>query len=412
MEIKQNKLYLGGIACDELAKKYGTPLYVYEEDTIRQRINDLKKNIAYPKLRIHYACKANTNLAIMRILREEGAFIDAVSPGEVYAALKAGYKAEQILFTGNSVTDEEMKELIAKKVMINIDSLDQLERYGKLNPGSKFSVRINPDVGAGHHDHCITGGPDSKFGIYYNEADKIKKAASQHKLNLVGLHMHIGSGILDTKTFIKAMNMLLKVAKEFDSLEFVDFGGGIGVPYRPEQKALNMKEFGKDIGLLFKEFAEEYKKEISKDGKELIMAIEPGRYLVCESGFLLAQVNTLKETSKHKFVGIDTGFGHLVRPMMYDSYHPIINASNVEGQKENISLAGNICESGDLFAKNRDITKVKHGDIIAITHAGAYGFSMSSPYNMRPRPAEILVKAGKATIIRQRETYDDLLRGQ
>ncbi len=409
MEIKQNKLYLGGISCEELANKFGTPLYVYEEDTIRQKFRVLKENIAYPKLRIHYACKANTNLTIMKILREEGACIDAVSPGEVYAALKAGFKPEQILFTGNSVSDDELKFLIQNKILVNVDSINQLERYGQLNPHSNVSVRINPDVGSGFHDHCITGGPDSKFGIYFDKVDLIKKTAGKYGLNIVGIHTHIGSGILDIKVFIKAMKMLLKTAREFHHLEFVDFGGGIGVPYKPNERHLNMNDFGREISSLFAEFAEQYRID---NKRELTMAIEPGRYLVCESGFLLAEVNTLKRTPKHKFVGVNSGFNHLVRPTMYGSYHPILNASNVNGEKETVSLSGNICESGDLFARSREMTKMNKGDIIAILNAGAYGFSMSSNYNMRPKTAEVLVKDGKAKLIRQRETYDDLLRGQ
>jgi diaminopimelate decarboxylase len=411
MDIVNNKLQLGGVFAEDLAKKYGSPLYVYEEEIIRQRYQQLVKNIPYSKLRIHYACKANTNLSIMRILREEGAYIDAVSPGEVFLAIKSGFLPEQILFTGNNATDEDMRYCIEKNVMVNLGSLSQLEKYGKLNPNSKISVRINPDVGAGYHDHCITGGPDSKFGIYFDKVEEIKKLAEKYNLTIAGIHEHIGSGILETGKFLEAMEVLLKVARSFDNLEFVDFGGGLGVPYRPEERPLDIEEFGSKVSELFENFCRDY-------GNELTLAIEPGRYLVAESGYLLTVVNNIKETPKHRFVGTDTGFNQLIRPAMYGSYHHIINASNVEDEKESVVVAGNICESGDVFTQDeggvadRKISKVREGDVLAICNAGAYGFSMSSNYNSRPKPAEILVKKGKPNIIRKRETFEDFVRGQ
>lgn len=411
MKVVNNKLQLGGVFADDLVKKYGSPLYVYEEDVIRQRYQQLVEGIPYRKLRIHYACKANTNLSIMKILREEGACIDAVSPGEVFLAMKAGFKPEQILFTGNNATEEDMNYCIDNDVMVNIGSLSQMEKYGKLNPNSKVSVRINPDVGAGHHDHCITGGPDSKFGIYFDKVEEIKRLAEKYNFSIAGIHEHIGSGILETGKFIEAMNVLLNVAKGFDNLEFVDFGGGIGVPYKPNERPLDIKEFGSKVAELFEEFCRDY-------GRELTLAIEPGRYPVAESGYLLTVVNNIKETPKHRFVGTDTGFNHLVRPMMYGSYHEIINATNVEGEKESVVVAGNICESGDVFTRDehgiadRKISRINGGDVLAICNAGAYGFSMSSNYNSRPRPAEVLVKDGRSRIIRKRETLEELAKGQ
>lgn len=411
MQTINNQLILGGIKASDLAKKYGTPLYVYEEEIIRQRYKALIENIKYEKLRIYYSCKANSNLSILRILKSEGCFLDAVSPGEVFAALRVGFKPEQILFTGNNVTDEEMKFVIGKNVLINIDSLSQLERYGKLNPNSKISVRINPDVGAGHHEHCITGGPESKFGIYFDKTEEIRRIAEKYKLKIIGLHQHIGSGILDSEKYLFAMKVLLKTAANFKDLEFIDFGGGIGIPYKPNEKPIDFKKFGEEAAKLFKEFCKSY-------GKELILCFEPGRFLVAESGTLLCKVNTIKETPNHKFVGVDTGFNHLMRPMAYGSYHEIAVANCVNSEeKEPVAVAGNLCESGDVFTRDedgivdRELPKIKEGDVIAILNAGAYGYSMSSNYNMRLRPREVIAKNGEARIVREAEKFEDLLRG-
>lgn len=411
MQTKNNKLYIGGISAEKLVKDFGSPLYVYDEALIRQRFSQLKKCFSWKKVDVHFACKANTNIRIMEILQEEGAFIDAVSPGEVHLALEAGFPSSKILFTGSNSTDEDMLFCIKNKVLVNIDSLSQLERYGRLNPISKVYVRINPDVGAGHHGHCITGGQESKFGIYYNKIKEIKKIAEKYKLTIIGLHSHIGSGILNVDDFLLAVRVTLEAAANFSGLEFVDFGGGIGVPYRPDEKAVDLASFGREVSSLFSSFCRKY-------GKNLTLKIEPGRFLVCEAGYLLCTVNTLKETPAHRFAGVDTGFNHLVRPTMYGSYHQIVNASNVNGKKEKIAIAGNLCESGDVFTRDedgivdREISKISEGDVIAILNAGAYGFSMSSNYNSRLLPAEVLVDNGKARIIRERQSFEDLIRGQ
>ncbi|MBI2134000.1 diaminopimelate decarboxylase [Candidatus Woesearchaeota archaeon] len=408
MKTRNNRLMIGEIEADQLVKKYGSPIYVYDEEIIRNRFRELKESIPYRKLRIYYACKANTNPHIMKIMLEEGAYIDAISPGEIMMALKAGFKPEQLMFTSTSVTDEDMKFAIEKGVLVNCDSLSQLERYGKINPQSSVSIRINPDVGAGHHGHVITGGPDSKFGIYFDKLHDAQAIAKKHNLRIIGVHQHIGSGIIEKEKFIQAMAMLLKTANEIEGLEFIDFGGGLGVPYKPGQERLDIKKLGMEITEKFTAFCSEY-------GKELHLYIEPGRYPVAEAGTLLCTVNTIKETPKHKFAGVDTGFNHLVRPAMYGSYHEIINASNVEAEKkQKIAIAGNICESGDVFTRdehgivNREMPEIKEGDVLAILNAGAYGYSMSSNYNTRPRPAEILVKGKEARVIRKRETFEHL----
>ncbi len=416
--VKDNSLLISGFSAADLAGRFGTPCYVYDEETIRSKVRALAQCISYKPFRIYYAAKANTNLSILRIIREEGrgfAGIDAVSPGEVEVALKAGFRPDEIIFTSTSVTDEEMKYAISKKVLVNCDSLSQLERYGKLNPDSRVCFRVNPDVGAGHHSHVITGGPESKFGIWAADVGRAFGIVEKHGLKVVGIHEHIGSGILETGKFLTAMNVLLAIIEKnrnkLSSLEFVDFGGGIGVPYRPDQKAIDFSQFGSAVSSLFKKFCSGF-------GKALSLVIEPGRFLVAESGILLCTVNTVKQTPMHKFVGVNTGFNHLIRPMAYGSYHPIVLVDNCLGEKkEKVAVCGNICESGDVFTRteggiaDRELPLVSEGDVLAIMVAGAYGFSMASNYNTRPRPPEILVSGRGVKLIRKREEMSHVIYG-
>ena len=402
MQTINNKLYLGGVSAEELIEDYKSPLYVYEENTISERFQTLHDAIPYPHKRILFAIKSNPNLSVAKLLQSKNCGVDTVSPGEIELAIRAGFKAEDIVFTGNNMTDEEMDFAVQKNVLLNIDSLFRLEKFGKKYPGKAVCIRVNPNVVAGHHEHVITAGPKSKFGINYDQINQAKEIIQKYNLNLIGVHSHIGSGILDPEKFLLAMEVTLDIAKQFDSLEFVDFGGGIGVPYKPEEKAIDLKEFGKKISDYFESFCEEY-------GKKLTLIIEPGRFLVAESGFLLTTVNTLKNNGDRKFAGTDSGFNQLIRPTMYGSYHPIYNASNMDGEKELVDVCGNICESGDLFAREREIPKISDGDILAISHAGAYGFAMASSYNSRPLPAEVAVKDGKSKLVRKRQTIEDLL---
>ncbi|MBI3037076.1 diaminopimelate decarboxylase [Candidatus Woesearchaeota archaeon] len=419
ISVKNNRLFIGEVAASGLARRFGTPLYAYDEEAIRSKVSALVQNIAYRPLRIFYAAKANTNLSVLKIIRDEGGQsigIDAVSPGEIEIALKAGFKPEQVIFTSTSVTDDEMKFAISRKVLVNCDSLSQLERYGRLSPGSKVCFRVNPDVGAGHHGHVITGGPESKFGILAGDVGKAFAIASKYGLKIVGIHQHIGSGILETGKFLTAMKVLLSIIEKNKSglgdLEFVDFGGGIGVPYRPGQKPINFAKFGAAVSKLFETFCSSF-------GKKLSLTIEPGRFIVAESGALLCTVNTIKQTPKHKFVGVDTGFHHLIRPMAYGSYHPIVVVDNCGngGKKEKVAVCGNVCESGDVFTRDehgivdRSLPIIKEGDVLAILVAGAYGFSMSSNYNTRPRPAEVLVSGSDVRVIRKREDLAHVIYG-
>lgn len=411
MEVKDNKLYIGGVSAEGLAEKFDTPLYVYEEDKIRSQYRNLYDSITWPKKKILYACKANSSLAVMKVLKDEGCGIDAVSPGEVYTALKLGFKKKDILFTGNNVRDDEMKYVMGQGVLINVESLDQLERYGKMFPKTDLAIRINPDVGAGYHGHIITGGPDSKFGIYYNRVDGAQKIAAEYGLNIIGIHSHIGSGILNPADYINAMKMVTKTAGKFEDLEFVDFGGGIGIPYKPDEKEIDIQQFGKNVSDLFSEFCGVY-------GRELTLMLEPGKYLVGQAGFLLTRVNTLKENPKHRFAGTDTGFNQLIRPSLYGAYHEIINASSVEGEEEKILVAGNICESGDVLTRDehgpvdRTMSRIRRGDVLAIANAGAYGMAQACTYNSRPLPTEVMVSGGKARVIRERGKLEDFLKGQ
>ncbi|MBF0196173.1 MAG: diaminopimelate decarboxylase [Planctomycetes bacterium] len=409
MDTQDNQLCFSGVKAQELVEKYGSPLYVYEESIIRKQYRELVDQFLYPKFRVHYAVKANYNPTILKILLEEGCGADTVSDQEVRLCLDLGFPPESIIFTGDNNTDEEMRYCLEKDVLINVGSLSQLERLGKLKEGARVSVRINPDVGAGHHSHCITGGPKTKFGIYHDKIEQIQAIVKQYNLKLVGIHSHIGTGIMDSEKFIEAMDVTTGVAKKIEGLEFVDFGGGIGIPYRESQSPLNLKDFGAKVSEHFTKFCAEY-------GNDLELKIEPGRFLVCQAGTLIAQVNTLKETPAHQFAGCNTGFNHLMRPMAYGSYHKILNASRVEGEKKAIVLCGNICESGDVFTQgsdgieDREVSALEEGDLVAILDAGAYGMSMSMQYNMRSRPPEVLVSPeGQTKLIRKKESYEDIM---
>lgn len=405
MDIGNNTLTIDGWTADALVDKFGSPLYVYEADTIRKRFRELREAITYPMVDLHYACKANTSISILRLLRDEGACIDAVSPGEVFFAMHAGFTPDQILFTGNNVTDDEMKFLLDRDIFINMDSLSQIDRYGRLAPETRVSLRINPDIGSGHHDHCITGGRESKFGISLEHLDRVGELVEQHRLRVTGLHAHIGSGILDTDSIILALDALLNIAPRFEHLEFVDIGGGFGVPYEPDEKPLDIRSLGARLSDRFSAFCDEY-------GRALTLKLEPGRYVVCEAGSLLTRCNTIKTNHERTLVGTDSGFHHLIRHPLYVSYHEIVNASNAHDERIEYDVCGDICENTDFFARNRSISRIREGDVLAILDAGAYGFCMSSNYNTRLRPAEVLIDGGQARIIRRRETFDDLLQGQ
>ncbi len=410
MDVRENRLYLGGCDGEALAGEFGTPLYVYEEAVIRLQCRLFRESFAAAAPDIHYAMKANFNPAILAIMLEEGLFIDAVSPFEVRLSLEVGFPPERILFTGNNTSEEELRFSLERGVPVNVGSLTELERFGRLNPGGSLGLRINPDVGAGHHHHVITGGPHSKFGIYHTQAEAARELLSQHNLRLAGIHSHIGTGILEVGHMLEAMEIILATAARFQELEFVDFGGGFGIPHRPGERALPLSELGKAMTERFAGFCREY-------GRPLKMTLEPGRFLVAQAGTLLARVTAIQSTPAHTFVGTDSGFNHLLRPALYGAYHEVVNASQVEGEIQQVAVAGNICESGDVFTHgpkgiaDRPLPRPQVGHLLALRDVGAYGMALASNYNLRPRPAELMVKDGQARLIRKRETYEDLVRG-
>jgi len=414
LENGNGELFIDDVSALGLAEKFDTPLYVISEKRVRENYRRVYDALSHnhERVRVYYAAKANTSLSVLKILKDEGAYLDAVSPGEIFLALKAGFPPEKILFTGTSVRDDELRFLLDSKVTINIDSLSQLKRLLKIATPPLLSVRINPEVGAGHHEHCITAGRDSKFGIWEDDAVRAYKTAKEAGVERFGIHMHIGSGILTIDPFVKATEKLLSIAKEIHdqtgvAFEFIDIGGGLGVPYKPEEEELDLNLFSDTLLGLFKKRIKEY------GLGEPVFCVEPGRYIVCDAVVLLTTVNTVKVTPFRKFIGIDAGFNTLIRPAMYGSYHPIIVANQLNLPEEDIyDVAGPLCESGDLLARDRRLPRIQEGDLLAILNAGAYGYAMSSQYNSRPRAAEVLVKNGKYALVRGRETLEDLAMGQ
>ncbi len=414
LENRNGHLFIDGVSAQTLVEKFDTPLYVVSERRIRNNYQRLIQALTrnYSKAKIYYAMKANSNLAVLKTLESEGANVDAVSPGEVFAALTCGFIPERVLFTGTSVRNDELKFLSDSNVTINIDSESQLNRLLGINVPKTLSFRINPEIGAGHHEDCITAGKQSKFGLWEEDAVRAYATAKEAGVEKFGVHMHIGSGILDANPFLTAIDRLLAIAKKIHEqaevdFEFVDFGGGLGVPYTPDDKPLDLHAYSDKVLSLFKSKCSQY------GLGEPILYVEPGRYLVADACILLTSVNTVKVTPFRKFVGVDAGFNTLVRPAMYGSYHHIVVANKlVAVEEEKYDVVGPICESGDLLAKDRLLPRVEEGDLLAVLNAGAYGFSMSSQYNSRPRAAEVFVKEGKYKLIREREQMDDLMRGQ
>ena len=414
LEDRKGSLFFDGFSVKALAEKYDTPLYVVSEKRIRDNYNRLHTALinSYKYVRIYYAAKANSNLTVLKILQSEGAYLDTVSPGEVFMGLTSGYTPDRILFTGTSVRNDELKFLADTNVTVNADSQSELDRLLKIAVPPVLSVRVNPEVGAGHHSHCITAGPDSKFGLWEEDALKAYATAKKARVERFGIHMHIGSGILDVEPYVLAVEKLLNIAKRVHDevgieFEFIDIGGGLGVPYKPEDQELDLAEFSTKVVAPFKSKVKEYGL-----GKPFL-CMEPGRYLVCDASILLTTVNTVKVTPSKKFVGVDAGFNTLVRPTMYGSYHPMLVANKIDSaDKETYDVVGPICESGDALAKDRQLPLVEEGDLLAVLNAGAYGFSMSSQYNARPRAAEVMIRQGKAVLVREREQLDDLMSSQ
>ena len=397
---------------EAIASEYGTPVYVYNEEIIRKSMETVEGVITKYPYTANYSVKANTNIEILKLALEEGLNCDAMSPGEITLLLKAGFPPEKIFFVSNNVAAEEMQFAIDKGVIVSLDSLDQLDRFGQINPGGRCAVRINPGVGAGHSEKVITAGKKTKFAIAEEDIDKIFEIVDKYDLKIAGINQHIGSGFLDPKPYIDAVTNLLRIADRFDNLEFIDFGGGYGIPYHKldDEKPFPMEDFKVKLEPVLDEFVQRY-------GKTPLFKSEPGRYCVAEGSVILSRVQAIKVNAGIKYVGCDTGMNTLIRPAMYDSYHDIevIRDGKVvdrdgNNDMETVNVSGPICETGDLIAKGRLLPKAKTGDLLAILDTGAYGYAMASSYNSRPRPAEVMItKEGKVVQIRRRETIEDLL---
>lgn len=387
----------------ELGKKYGTPLFVYDADLILQRFKELHKFISYPKLRIYYAMKANYSTAILNLLKENGAFIDAVSPAEILLCLKLGFKKEQLLFTANNLTEFEMFEVKKTGVLFNIDSLSRLEKFGKAFPKSEICLRFNPDVVAGEFAKIQTGGNLTKFGILLKDVKKVLHIVEKHELKVIGLHEHTGSGISEENKIYESIKNLLSIASKenFPYLEFIDFGGGFKVPYKENEKKIDYASFGKKVSEIFTDFCKKY-------GKELYLYFEPGKFIVAESGYLIVQVNTLKDNNARLIAGTNSGFPQLIRPMFYGAYHQIINLSNQNGKLKKYDVAGNICETGDNFATDRLLPEIRENDFLAVKNAGAYCYSMGGNYNLRAMPSEVIVLNKKDFLTRKALSNQEL----
>ena len=388
-----------------IANQFGSPVYVYDAEKMESQYNRLTQAFQnVQQLRINYAVKALSNVNILSFMHSLGAGLDTVSIQEVKLGLSAGVPAQMIIFTPNGVSLDEIEEAAALGVQINIDNLSLLEQFGNKHPDIPVCIRINPHVMAGGNANISVGHIDSKFGISIHQLPHIVRIVENTGMRINGIHMHTGSDILDIDVFLHAAEILFTTAKSFNNLEFLDFGSGFKVPYHPNDIETNIEELGQKLGERFKSFCKDY-------GKELTLAFEPGKFLVSEAGYFLTQVNVVKQTTSTVFAQVNSGFNHLIRPMLYGSQHHIENISNPNGRERFYSVVGYICET-DTFANNRRINEISEGDLLCFHNAGAYCFSMASNYNSRFRPAEIFWHQGEAKLIRKAEQFDDLLHNQ
>jgi len=389
----------------DLANKYGGPLYVYDTNIIAsqyKRITDAFEKVE--KLQLNYAVKALSNVNILRFFKNIGAGLDTVSIQEVSLALSVGVAPEKIIYTPNGVSLEEIENVAKKGVQINIDNLSILELFGQKHPEIPVCIRINPHIMAGGNSKISVGHIDSKFGISVHQVPHIKRVVENTGMHINGIHMHTGSDILDIDTFLRATEILFDVAKKFKTIDFIDFGSGFKVPYKEGDISTDIEQLGLQLTERFNAFCKDF-------GKKITLMFEPGKFLVSKAGYFIAKVNVVKQTTSTVFAGIDSGFNHLIRPMMYDSYHHITNISNPNGRDRYYSVVGYICET-DTFGSNRRISEISEGDILCFENAGAYCFSMASNYNSRYRPAEVMIYNNDDYLIRERETFEDLIKNQ
>jgi diaminopimelate decarboxylase len=403
---QQNGVYtIGGVAVNDLCARYDTPLYVYNTDSMAAQFNKLKTAFGGSNTRIKFACKALNNINVLRFFKSLGAGLDTVSIQEVWTGIKAGFDPKNIIYTPNCVSMAEIELAVKEGVQINIDNISILEQFGhKYGSSVPVSIRINPHIMAGGNINISTGHIDSKFGISIYQMRHVERVVKAEKIKVNGMHMHTGSDILDVDVFLRAAEILFEVTGHFPDLEFIDFGSGFKVPYKPDDYETDVAAVGARLTATFNDFCTQY-------GRNLELWFEPGKFLVSQSGIFLVKVNVIKQTTATVFVGVDSGMNHLIRPMFYNSYHHITNVSNPHGIQRLYTVVGYICET-DTFGWDRKINEVSEGDVLAFHNAGAYGFTMSSNYNSRFRPAEVLIYKGKDYLIRKRETMDDIMRNQ
>ncbi|MEK6372408.1 MAG: diaminopimelate decarboxylase [Acidobacteriota bacterium] len=393
----------------DIADRFGTPVYIYDAAVIRAQIERVRGAFAALPFQPFYAMKANGALAILRLIRDGGFGCDCVSPGEIFIARRAGFTPEQIWFTCSNVSDDDLRAVGDDRIVINVNSMSEIDRVLALGLPNAIALRVNPDVGAGHHADVVTAGGGVKFGIDLAEVSSARMVVEDGGRKVVGLHAHIGSGVDDLAPLLESARRLLDLSDEFGNLRFINFGGGLSVPYRPGEREFPIAAYGNELARLA---------DRRLRARNLTAILEPGRYVVAQSGTLLARVTAKRISGGLTWVGCDTGFNHLVRPSKYGAYHHIVNASRQSEAKEDVVVAGNLCESGDVFTRNaagevetRPIDAIRVGDLLAFRDAGAYGFSMASHYNARLLPPEVMVDAGQATLIRERQTFEDLVRG-
>ncbi|MEN9739577.1 MAG: hypothetical protein RLZZ318_1613 [Bacteroidota bacterium] len=405
MQLVNGKYQIDGVDVLQIAQDFGTPVYVYSAETMKRQYKRLSNAFPGVKLHLHYACKALSNVNVLKYMKQLGAGLDAVSIQEVDLGLHAGFPANEILYTPNGVGMDEIDQAIAKGVRINIDNISILEQFGaKYGAKVPVCIRVNPHIMAGGNAKISTGHIDSKFGISYYQLRHVLRVVNLYGIQVEGLHMHTGSDILDAEVFIRGAELLFDAAQDFKDLKYMDFGSGFKVAYKSADVTTDIEDIGAKIAKRFNEFCEQY-------GRSLELWFEPGKFLVSESGYFLVKTNVVKQTTSTMFAGVDSGLNHLIRPMLYDAYHNITNVSNPDGIERIYAVVGYICET-DTFGWDRKLNEVKEGDVLAFHNAGAYGFSMASNYNSRFRPAEVFILDGKAHLIRRRETFEDLLQTQ
>lgn len=405
IQLKDNRYTIGGVDIHQISDSYGTPTYVYDTDIIARQYNKLTGAFKSADLRIKYACKALSNLSVMRYIKSLGSGLDTVSIQEVMLGIHAGFEPSQIIYTPNCVSMDEIDMAVAKGVQINIDNLSTLEQFGeKYGRNVPVCIRLNPHIMGGGNINISTGHIDSKFGISIYQIRHVERIIRHYNMHINGLHMHTGSDILDVDVFLRAADILFEYAENFKELDFLDFGSGFKVAYKADDYETDLEELGSKLSERFNQFCQQYHRPLQ-------LWFEPGKFLVSAAGTFLVKVSVLKQTTSAMFVGVDSGFNHLIRPMLYNAYHTITNVSNLNGKQRICTVVGNICET-DTFGWDRKLSDPREGDILAFSNAGAYGFTMSSNYNSRFKPAEVLIHKGNHFLIRSRETIEDLLRNQ